>query len=108
MNALSDIRELERVRYTHNRRLSKEEIGSEKDNFKEETDKALFERIVEEAYQYPVPTKMLGLLCQLHQRKNPDEDAQNVMCDFDLDCSSAEEYSQKIESLISVLIKAEP
>ena len=49
---------------------------------------------------------MLELLCQLHGR--PAEDAQNVVCDFDLDCSSAEEYSQKIESLISVLIKAEP
>lgn len=107
LNALSDIRELKRIRYTHARRLSKKEIGYEKDNFKEAADKALFGKIIEEAYRYPVPTKMLGLLCRLHQRKNPDEDVQNVVCDFDL-ADGKEKWNEKVRSLISEYIEAEP
>lgn len=107
INALSDIRELKRIRYTHNRRLSKKEIGYEKDNFKEEADKALFGKIIEEAYRYPVPTKMLSLLCRLHQCKNPNEDAKNVVCDFDL-CSSEKEWNEKVRPLISEYIEVEP
>ncbi len=107
INALSDIRELKRIRYTHNRRLSKKEIGYEKDNFKEEADKALFGKIIEEAYRYPVPTKMLSLLCRLHQCKNPNEDAKNVVCDFDL-ADGKEKWNEKVSPLISEYIEAEP
>ena len=107
LNAISDIRELKRIRYTHAHRLSKKEIGYEKDNFKEATDKALFGKIIEEAYRYPVPTKMLSLLCRLHQRKNPDEDAQNVVCDFDL-ADGKEKWNKKVRSLISEYIEVEP
>ena len=107
LNALSDIRELKHIRYTHNSRKSEKDIGYAKNTFKEEADKILFEKIIKEAYRYPVPTKMLGLLCRLHQRKNPDEDAQNVVCDFDL-CSSGKEFDEKVRPLISEYIEAEP
>ena len=105
LNALSDIRELKRIRYTHNYRQSEKDIGYMKDAFKEEADKALFVKIVEEAYRYPVPTKILALLCLLHRRSR--EDAQNAVCDFDL-CYSKEEWKEKIKPLVSDLLKAKP
>ena len=106
LNALSDIRELKRIRYTHHYRKSEKSIENTKSSFKEEADKALLGKIVEEAYRYPVPTKMLGLLCRLHQRKNPDEDAQNVVCDFDL-ADGKEKWNEKVRPLISDFIEAE-
>jgi hypothetical protein len=107
LNVLSDIRELERIRYTHHHRQSEKSIENMKGTFKKEADKALLGKIVEEAYRYPVPTKMLSLLCRLHQRKKPDADAQNVTCDFNL-ASSMEEWNDKVRSLVSKYIKAEP
>jgi len=107
LNALSDIRELERIRYTHNNRQSEKSIENMKSTFKEEADKALLGKIVEEAYRYSVPTKMLSLLCRLHQREKPDEDAQNVTCDFNL-ASSEAEWDKKVKPLISKLLKAKP
>ena len=106
LNALSDIRELKRIRYTHNYRQSEKNIGYigyMKDTFKEKADKALFGKIIEEAYRYPVPTKILALLCLLHRRSR--EDAQNAVCDFDL-CYSEEEWKEKIKPLVSDLIEA--
>ena len=107
LNALSDIRELKRIRYTHSFRKSKNSMECMKNNFEKESDKALFGKIIEEVYQYPVPTKMLSLLCRLHQRKNPDEDACNPVCIFDL-CSNEEEQYEKVKPLISDFIEAEP
>ena len=104
LNALSDIRELKRIRYTHSYRPSKKYIEGNKDDLKEESDKALFEKITEEAFGKPVPTETLGLLCLLHRR--PFEDAQNAVCDFDLS-SSKEEWSEKVKPLISDFIETE-
>lgn len=105
LNALSDIRELKRIRYTHSYRQSKKYIEGNKDDLKEESDKALFEKITEEAFVKPVPTETLGLLCLLHRRSF--DDAKNVVCDFDL-CSSEKELNEKVRPLISEYIEAEP
>ncbi len=104
LNALSDIRELKRIRYTHGYRPGKEYMECNKDDFKEESDKALFEKITEEAFGKPVPTETLGLLCLLHRR--PFEDAQNAVCDFDLS-NGWKEWEGKVKPLISNFIKDE-
>ena len=104
INALSDIRELKRIRYTHNYRPDERYMKYDKDAFAEEKNKALFEKIIDEAYKYPVPTEMLGLLCSLHQRQLTD--AQQVVCDFDLSCSEPE-WEEKVKPLILDFIEAE-
>lgn len=104
LDALSDIRELKRIRYTHNYRPNETNMGYDKNYFKEEKDKTLFEGIAKEAYEKSVPTKTLGLLCLLHRR--PFDDAQNAVCDFDLS-SSKKEFDEKVKPLISEYIEAE-
>ena len=105
LNALSDIRELKRIRYTHSYRPSKKYMEGNKDDLKEESDKALFEKITEEAFGKPIPTKTLGLLCLLHRRSF--DDTQNVVCDFDL-ADGKEKWNEKVSPLISEYIEAEP
>ena len=104
LNALSDIRELKRIRYTHSYRPSKKYMEGNKDDLKEESDKALFGKITEEAFGKPVPTETLGLLCLLHRR--PFADAQNAVYDFD--CSKCkEEWNKNVKPVISEFIEAE-
>ena len=104
LNALSDIRELKRIRYTHSYRPSKKYMEGNKDDLKEESDKALFGKITEEAFGKPVPTETLGLLCLLHRRSF--DDTQNVVCDFDFS-NSRKEWGEKVKPLISDFIEAE-
>lgn len=105
LNALSDIRELERIRYTHNAKKQSDDAS----NFKYsggEKNRSLFLSVAEEAFSKPVPTKVLGLLCRLHGRKSVDAEDGKIFCDFDYDCNK--EYYQKMLPLVSKLLKVKP
>ena len=105
LNALSDIRELERVRYTHNAKKQPNDDSSFRHEGGEKN-QSLFLSVVKEAFSKPVPTEVLGLLCRLHGRKSEDAEDGKIFCDFDYDCN--EEYYQKMLPLVSKLLKAKP
>ena len=103
LNALSDIRELKRVRYTHNAKIQPNDDSSFRYKGGEKN-QSLFLSVVKEAFSKPVPTKVLGLLCRLHGRKDAED--VKIFCDFDYDCN--EEYYQKMLPLVSELLKTKP
>ena len=103
LNALSDIRELKRIRYTHNTKSWGDKIFKYRGALPKET-QTLLQDIFDNASRMSLPKDMLELLCRLHQRKKPGEDADNVVCDFD--CKYNKEWSEHITA-ISDLIEAE-
>ena len=102
LNALSDIRELKRIRYTHGPKSWGDKIFKDLSTLPEDIQEPLRD-IFSKASRMPLPTEMLELLCQLHGR--PSEDAQNVVCDFD--CKDDEEWKAQVKPVISDFIKAE-
>ena len=102
INALSDIRELKRVRYGHNSKIGSKAITESCALLKDENIRQAFASICNEAFGRTVPTEALRLLCQLHGRNA--KDAEEVVCDFDYDGS---ECAEKIQPFLSNFIKAE-
>lgn len=101
LNALSDIRELKRIRYTHNTKSFGNQILKNLGTLPEEI-KVVLQGIFAQASQMSRPTEMLELLCQLHGRQSKDAD--NVVCDFDYNDQT--ELDAKIKSIISDFIEA--
>ena len=102
LNALSEIRELKRIRYTHHTKVFGNQILENLGTLPKETQTFLRD-IFSQASQMPLPTEMLEFLCQLHGRES--KDAKNVVCDFD--CNNDEEWYEKVRPLVSDFIKAE-
>ena len=104
LNTLSDICELKRIRYTHGTKAFGNQI-LEKLSTLPKGMQTFLQGIFSKASQMPLPKDMLELLCRLHQRKEPGEDANNVVCDFD--CKDAKEWRTHVKPVISDFIKAE-
>ncbi len=102
LNALSDIRELQCIRYGHNSKISPEAIKKCCDLLKDENTKQTFTSICNEAFEKSATTEALGLLCRLHGRAS--EDAKNVVCDFDYD---EQECAEKLVPALMEFIEAE-
>lgn len=102
LNALSDIRELQCIRYGHSSKISPEAIKKCCDLLKDENTKQAFTFICNEAFGKSATTEALGLLCRLHGRAS--EDAENVVCDFDYD---EQEYAEKVAPALMEFIEAE-
>ena len=102
LNALSDIRELKRIRYTHGTKAVGNQILKNLGNLPKEI-QAFLQGMFAQASHMPLPTEMLELLCQLHDR--PFKDADNVVCDFD--CYNEKEWNDNVKPVISDFIKAE-
>jgi len=104
LNALSDIRELKRIRYTHGPKSWGDKIFEDLSTLPEGIQN-LLRGIFSEASQMSLPKDMLELLCRLHQRKEPGEDANNVVCDFDR--KDDEEWETQVKPVISDFIEVE-
>lgn len=104
LNALSDIRELKRIRYTHNPKSWRDKILKDLGTLPKGV-RDLLQGIFSQASQASLPKDMLKLLCRLHQRKKPGEDVDNVVCDFD--CKDDEEWKAQVKPAISDFIEAE-
>ena len=102
VHALSDIRELKRIRYGHNAKIRTEAIAKSCTLLKDENTKQAFTSICNEAFGKSATTEALGLLCRLHGRAS--EDAKNVVCDFDYD---EQECAEKVEPAFMDFIEAE-
>ena len=102
LNALSDICELKRIRYTHGPKSWGDKIFKDLSTLPEDIQEPLRD-IFSKASQMSLPKDMLELLCRLHGR--PSEDAQNVVCDFN--CKDDEEWKAQVKPVISDFIKAE-
>ena len=92
VHALSDIRELKRIRYGHNAKIRTEAIAKSCTLLKDENTKQAFTSICNEAFGKSATTEALGLLCRLHGRAS--EDAKNVVCDFDYD---VQEWAKEVK-----------
>ena len=102
LNALSDIRELKRIRYGHNAKIRTEAIAKSCTLLKDENTKQAFTSICNEAFGKSATTEALGLLCRLHGRAS--KDAENVVCDFDYD---EQECAEKLVPALMEFIEAE-
>ena len=102
VHALSDIRELKRIRYGHNAKIGTEAIAKGCTLLKDENTKQAFTSICNEAFGKSATTEALGLLCRLHGRAS--EDAENVVCDFDYD---GQECAEKVDPALMEFIEAE-
>ncbi|MBR1843564.1 MAG: hypothetical protein IJ793_01675 [Opitutales bacterium] len=102
LNALSDIRELKHIRYTHGPKSWGNKIFKDLSTLPKGIQNLLRD-IFSKASQMSLPKDMLELLCRLHGR--PSQDAQNVVCDFD--CKDDEEWRTQVKPVISGFIEAE-
>ena len=93
VHALSDIRELECIRYGHNTKIKTEAIITKCCTLlKDDNIKQTFTSTCNEAFGKHAPTEALKLLCRLHGRNA--EDAENVVCDFDYD---VQEWAKEVK-----------
>ena len=102
VHALSDTRELKRIRYGHNAKIGTEAIAKSCTLLKDENTKQAFTSICNEAFGKSATTEALRLLCRLHGRAS--EDAENVVCDFDYD---GQECAKKVDPALMDFIEAE-
>ncbi len=102
INALSDIRELKRVRYGNNSKIGGKAITKSCALLEDTKIRQAFTSICNEAFGRTVPTEALRLLCQLHGRAS--EDAENVVCEFDYD---GQGYAEKVEPAFMDFIETE-
>ena len=76
INTLSDIRELQHIRYGHEPQIvDAEAVENWCSLLKNDGSK----QILEESFKKVAPKEELELLCRLHRRENPSEDIQNAV-----------------------------